>query len=177
MADETLIAELSQKMISEREKLLSALESLGEDEATQSPKDGEWNAKQQMSHLCEMESAYRAWVARALEEDGANVEGLRGERVAIPLEEADRFTVAEHVAEMRQQRERTMALIASMTPSDFDRRASNSLFGSFTVMQWLRSYYRHDRMHLDQISGFEPSYKPQFAAGSEPDQRRVQRIK
>src|SRR5439155_11706849 len=74
MADETQIAELSQKMISEREKLLSALESLSEDEAAQSPMDGEWTAKQQMSHLCEMETAYRAWVARALEEDGANVE-------------------------------------------------------------------------------------------------------
>jgi len=177
MADETQIAELSQKMISEREKLLSALESLSEDEAAQSPMDGEWTAKQQMSHLCEMETAYRAWVARALEEDGANVEGVWGERVAIPLEEAENYTVAEHVAEMRQQRERTMALIAPMTPSDFDRRASNSLFGSLTVMQWLRSYYRHDRMHVDQISGLEPSYKPQFASGSEPDQRRVQRIK
>jgi len=177
MADEAQIAELSQKMINEREKLLAALEALSEADAAQSPKDGEWTAKQQMSHLCEMETAYLAWVARALEEDGANVEGVRGERVAIPLEEADSYTVAEHVAEMRQQRERTMALIASMTPSDFDRRASNSLFGSLTVMQWLRSYYRHDRMHVDQISGLEPSYKPQFASGTEPDQRRVQRIK
>jgi len=177
MADETQIAELSQKMISERETLLAALESLSDDEAGQPPKDGEWNAKQQMSHLCEMESAYRAWVARALEEDGANVEGIRGERVAIPLEEADRHTVAEHLAEMRGQREKTMALIASMTPSDFDRRASNSLFGSLTVMQWLRSYYRHDRMHVDQISGLEPSYKPQFASGREPDQRRAQPVK
>jgi hypothetical protein len=175
MADEAQIAELSQKMISEREKLLAALESASEDE--EPPKDGEWNANQQMSHLCEMETAYRAWVARALEEDGANVEGVRGERVAIPLEEANSHTVAEHVAEMRGQREKTMALIASMTPSDFDRRASNSLFGSLTVMQWLRSYYRHDRMHIDQITGLEPSYKPQFASGSEPDQRRAQPIK
>jgi uncharacterized damage-inducible protein DinB len=101
MADEAQIAELSQKMIEEREKLLAALESLTEEEAERSPSDGDWNAKQQMSHLCEMESAYRAWVARALEEDGANVEGVRGERVAIPLEEANGHKVAEHVAEMR----------------------------------------------------------------------------
>ena len=176
MADEAQIAELSQKMISEREKLLAALECLSEDAASRSPRDGEWNAKQQMSHLCEMESAYRAWVARALEEDGANVEGVRGERVSIRLEEADHHTVSDHVAEMRQQRAKTMALIASMTPSDFDRRATNSLFGSLTVMQWLRSYYRHDRMHIDQISGQEPTYKPQFATGVEPDQRRGQPV-
>jgi len=176
MADQSQIAELTQKMATERDKLLRTLESLSEEEASGSPKDGEWNAKQQMSHLCEMESAYRAGVERALEEDGANVDGLRGERVSIPLEEADRHNVAEHTAEMRRQREKTMAVIASMSPKAFDRRASNALFGSLTVMQWLRSYYRHDRMHVDQVGGQEPAYKPQFAGGSEPDQRRGSRI-
>jgi hypothetical protein len=176
MADATQIQELKEKMNAEREKLLSALESLGDDAASVSPKDGEWNAKQQMSHLCEMESAYRAWVERALEEDGANVDGVRGERVAIPLEAAEAHSLSEHIAEMRRQREKTLALIESMSSGDFERRASNSLFGSLTVMQWLRSYYRHDRMHVDQLSGREPEYKPQFASGSEPDQRRGQRI-
>jgi len=175
MADATQIEELTQKMAAERQKLLVALESLSEDEASQSPKEGEWNAKQQMSHLCEMESAYRAWVERALEEDGANVDGVRGERVAIPLEDANLYTVVEHTAEMRRQREKTMGVIAVMSPGDFDRRATNALFGSLTVMQWLRSYYRHDRMHVDQMSGQEPAYKPQFAGGSEPDQRREPR--
>ncbi len=175
MAGEAQIAELTQKMTSEREKLLSALESLSEGEASRSPKEGEWTAKQQMSHLCEMETAYRAWVERALEEDGANLDGVRGERAGIPLEEAGEHTVSEHTAEMRRQREKTMALIASMRPEGFERRATNALFGSLTVMQWLRSYYRHDRMHVDQVSGQEPSYKPQFASGVEPDQRRGSR--
>jgi hypothetical protein len=175
MAEQTQIDELIQKMTSQRETLLAALESLSEDEVSRSPKDGEWNAKQQMSHLCEMESAYRAWVACALKEDGANVDGVRGERVAIPLEKADEHSVTEHIAEMRHQRERTMALIASMRPDDFERRAQNKLFGSLTVMQWLRSYYRHDRMHVDQLSGREPDYKPKFTSGAEPDQRRTAR--
>ena len=37
MADEAQIAELSQKMISEREKLLVALESVSEDDASRPP--------------------------------------------------------------------------------------------------------------------------------------------
>ena len=57
MADEAQIAELSQKMISEREKLLAALESVSEDDASQPPKEGEWNAKQQMAHLCDRSAA------------------------------------------------------------------------------------------------------------------------
>lgn len=172
MADQAQIRELIEKMTEERGKLLAALEALSDEQAAASPKPGEWNQKQQMAHLCEMEAAYRAWVQRAIEEDGAVVDGVRPEAPAIRLEDADGHTVAEHVAEMRRQREKTMAIIASMKPEDFERRATNAAFGTLTAMQWLRSYYRHDRMHYDQIRGLEPEYKPRFKSGAEPDQRR-----
>ncbi len=172
MADDGQIEELVQKITLERDKLLAALESLSEEDAATPAKPSEWNAKQQMSHLCEMETAYRAWVERALAEDGANVDGVRGERPAIPLEEANRHTVADHVSEMRRQRQLTIDLIASMKAADFERKATNSIFGALTVMQWLRSYYRHDRMHNDQVMGQDSSYKPRFLSGREPDQRR-----
>src|SRR5574341_2312095 len=173
MADDAQIAELTEKMAAEREKLLAALESLTEEQASTPPKPNEWNQKQQMSHLCEMESAYRAWVERALEEDGASVDGMRGERPAILLENANEHPVGDHIAELRNQRQMTMDLIARLSPADFERRATNQIFGTLTVMQWLRSYYRHDRMHYDQVRGEEPSYRPQYAGGAEPDQRRA----
>ncbi len=176
MAEQAQINELKEKLTAERQRLLSALEALSEEDASASRKPGDWTPKQQMSHLCEMETAYRAWVERALEEDGAVVDGVRGERPAIPLEGAAKHSVAEHVAEMRRQRAGTMAVIEAMRAADFDRRASNQLFGSLTAMQWLRSYYRHDRMHYDQVRGEEPAYKPQFKSGGEPDQRRGPRI-
>jgi hypothetical protein len=176
MAEAVQITELVEKMTEEREKLLDALASMSEEQASTPHKEGEWNQKQQMAHLCEMETAYRAWVERALEEDGANVDGLRGERPAIRLEDANSHTLAEHLAEMRRQRDLTMAMINAMKPEEFDRRATNSIFGTLTAMQWLRSYYRHDRMHYDQVRGEEPTYKPRFKSGSEPDQRRGPRI-
>jgi hypothetical protein len=172
MATQQQIDELAEKMGEERAKLLAALESLSERELEASPVEGEWNGKQQMSHLCEMESAYRAWVRRALEEDGASVDGVYGEPPAIRLEDANRHSGAQHIAEMRRQRAETLRLIDSIAPQEYERTASNKMFGSLTVMQWLRSYYRHDRMHVDQLSGRDPSYKPQFTSGAEPDQRR-----
>ncbi len=176
MAEQAQIDELKEKMAAQRAHLLGVLESLSDEEISSSRKPGDWTPKQQMSHLCEMETAYRAWVQRALEEDGAVVDGVRGERPAIPLEAANEHTVTEHVAEMRRQRAQTMAMIEAMRPADFERRASNQIFGSLTVMQWLRSYYRHDRMHYDQVRGEEPAYKPQFKSGAEPDQRRGPRV-
>ncbi len=172
MAEPALIDELVAKMTEERAKLLSVLEAMTEERASTPPKPGEWNQKQQMSHLCEMETAYRAWVQRALEEDGANVDGIRGDRPAIPLEKANEHRLEDHLAELRRQREQTMELISGLNPADFDRKATNQIFGTLTIMQWLRSYYRHDRMHYDQVRGEEPSYKPQYAGGGEPDQRR-----
>ena len=172
MAEEAQIMELNEKMARERGKLLSVLEPLSEQEAETPRKPGEWNAKQQMSHLCEMEAAYRAWVEKALEEDGASLDTVGGEPVAIPLERAGLHSVAEHVAEMRRQREKTLAVTKRMRPEDYDRRATSKVFGTLTVLQWLRSYYRHDRMHYDQARGEEPTYKPRFLGGEEPDQRR-----
>jgi hypothetical protein len=173
MAERSQIDELTQKMAGERSNLLDVLERL-DDQAAATPTtgEGEWTAKQQMSHLCEMETMYRAWVARALQEDGADLDGVRGEPPAIPLEQANEHSVGEHVGEMRRQRARTLALIEALRPEDFERRASQRMFGSLTVMQWLRSYYRHDRMHYDQVRGVEPEYKPRYAGGKEPDQRR-----
>ena len=173
MADQAQIDELKQKMGEQREQLLALLERLPDEEAgLPTTGEGEWSAKQQMSHLCEMETAYRAWVAKALQEDGADLDNVRGERPGIPLEEAQQHSVGEHVGEMLAQRQKTLALIDSMSPADFDRKATQRMFGTLTVMQWLRSYYRHDRMHLDQVRGVEPEYKPKFAGGKEPDQRR-----
>ncbi len=176
MATQAQIDELLTKMAAERERLLSLVQSLSEAEAERVPTDAEgeaqWSVKQQLSHLAEMETAYRAWVERALEQDGADVSRVRGEPPAIPLERAHAHSVAEHVAELRRQRDLTLALIARMRPEDFDRTATQPMFGTLTVLQWLRSYYRHDRMHIDQISGREPEYKPRFVGGREPDQRR-----
>jgi len=176
MAGAEAVSELLDKMSREREALLAQAEAIPDAEASRPVPDAEgeaqWSVKEQLAHLAEMETNYRAWVERALEEDGADVSRVRGERPAIALTEANGSTVAELVAQLRAQRARTLALIESMTPGQFERKASQPMFGALTVMQWLRSYYRHDRMHRDQIAGREPEYRPKFAGGKEPDQRR-----
>jgi hypothetical protein len=178
MADQAAIDELIEKMTEEREKLLAQIEALDDAAAEQAPEGAEgeaqWSAKQQCAHLAEMETAYRAWVARALAEDNPDVSTTRGEPVSIPLEAANGHAIGELTSQLRSQREQTLALIKSLRPDDYERTASQRMFGSLTVMQWLRSYYRHDRMHQDQIAGRDPEYKPRYAGGgSEPDQRRT----
>ena len=66
-----------------------------------------------------------------------------------------------------------MAFIASLPLEHFQRRASTRVFGDLTVMQWLRSFYRHDRQHTAQIEGRQSDYVPNFSDGREPNQRRT----
>ena len=178
MVDEAAIRELVDKMTEERDKLLAQIEALSEEEAERAPADAEgeaqWSAKEQCAHLAEMETGYRAWVERALAEENPDVSGVRGDPVAVPLEGANEHPLPELVAELRGQREQTLAFIERLRPEDYDRTASQPMFGTLTVLQWLRSYYRHDRMHQAQIAGREPTYKPRFVRGREPDQRRTQ---
>ncbi len=176
MASREAIRQLLDKMREEREALLGAAEALSADAASYAPPHGEgeaqWSPKQQLAHLAEMETAYRAWVEHALANDDPDVSHIRGEAVAIALPHASERSVGDLTAQLREQRERTLALIRSMKPEQFERTASQPMFGRLTVMQWLRSYYRHDRMHRDQIAGRDPGYKPKFIGGNEPDQRR-----
>lgn len=180
MATPESIRELLDKMTSEREALLAQAEAMSDAQASAAPADGEgeaqWSAKQQLAHLAEMETAYRAWVEAALAEDDPDVSEVRGPRPAIPLTAAAGRPVSELTAQLRAERAKTVALIESMTPEQFERTASQAMFGRLTAMQWLRSYYRHDRMHRDQMAGRSPEYKPRFVGGSEPDQRRGPRI-
>jgi hypothetical protein len=180
MATQQAIYELLDKMASERDALLSQAEAMSDADASHAPPDGQgeaaWSAKQQLAHLAEMETAYRAWVEAALAQDDPDVSGVRGERPEITLDRAQEFGVGELADQLRAQRDVTLALIKGMTPEQFDRTASQPMFGRLTVMQWLRSYYRHDRMHMDQMAGRDPEYKPRFVGGKEPDQRRGPRI-
>ena len=167
-------------MSSEREALLAEAEAVEEAAAEVAPADAEgeaqWSVKQQLAHLAEMETAYRAWVERALVEDDPDVSRVRGEPPDIGLTDAHDHTVVELAGQLRAQRAKTMELIQGLAPDQFERTASQVMFGRLTVMQWLRSYYRHDRMHRDQIAGRDPAYKPKFVGGAEPDQRRGPRI-
>jgi hypothetical protein len=180
MATPEAIRELLDKMAQERAALLAQAEALSETEASAVPADADgeaqWSAKEQLAHLAEMETSYRAWVERALAEDDPDVRRVRGERPAIPLTEAPGHSVAELAAQLRAERAKTVALIESMAPEQFERTASQPMFGRLTAMQWLRSYYRHDRMHRDQMAGRAPEYRPRFVGGKEPDQRRGPRV-
>ena len=171
------VSALLSKMALERDKLITAAEGLRGDDADQVPVDAvgeeQWTAKEQLAHLMEMERSYVAWCRAGVAESGVDVSNVRGDAVRIPIEDAPDHTVRELLDELIGERERTNAYIRSLSVSEFSHTAVTPGFGELTVMQYLRSFYRHDRQHTAQIEGRQSDYQPNFAAGAEPNQRQM----
>ncbi len=178
MATAEQIHELRQKMVEERDALLAAVRPLSERVAEERPpdKDGEdgWSVKEQLVHLAQMDARYRSWCERTIREDNPDLDAdsqAPSEPARYGMEDAHGVPLADLIAEVDRQRGLTVRFIEGLAPEDFERRSRNAMFGELSVMQWLRSCYRHDRMHLAQVEGRVSEYQPRFRNG-EPDQRR-----
>lgn len=177
MATEQQVAELRAKMAQERAALVAAARALSRDEALRVPQDArgeeQWTALEQLAHLWEMERSYDAWVLSALKTDNPDLTRVRGEPVEIPIEKANGSSVEELLRRLEVDRAYTLGIIDALPLGAFDRTATSPVFGTLTVLQWLRSFYRHDRQHAAQIEGRQSDYRPNFAGGAEPNQRRA----
>ena len=173
MATNEQIAELFEKLELERSALLASLEGFSDEQAAQRPPEGEgeagWSVKEQLVHLAAMDRSYRGWVRRAIAEDSPDVSDGRTPNVPldIPFEQAHEADLASLMAQLRGEREETLELARGFTPEQFDRTARTQIFGELTVLQWLRSYYRHDRMHHAQMLGEVSDYQPNYAPGQQ----------
>ena len=176
MATREQVDELKQKMREERAGLIAAARSLSAEDALRVPVDAEgeeqWTALEQLAHLWEMERNYDAWVRAGLAESGVALNGVSGIPVDIPIESANAHTIDEMLRYLEVDRAYTFGLIDGMRLEDFDRTAVSPMFGSLTLLQWLRSFYRHDRQHAAQVQGRKSDYQPQFKT-KEPNQRRA----
>lgn len=175
MATREQVEELKQKMADQRAELLAAARSLSPADAIRVPKDAEgeeqWTALEQLGHLCEMERTYDAWVRRALREDTPDLASTPWQSVDIPIEDANNHSVENLIRALELERAYTVGLIDGIALEDFERPSVSPIFGQLTVMQWLRSFYRHDRQHSAQIQGRKSDYQPNFKSSKEPNQR------
>ena len=171
MATPQQLMELAQKMHEERAAVMATVLAMTEEQAALAnrDKDGEdgWSAKEILAHLASMDRSYRTTVRRTL---GLDVEEP-DEGAGHYLDTANDTPLLDLIRRMERERAITMEFLAALAADDFDRTAASGNFRDMTVLQWVRSYYRHDRQHAAQIEGREADYRPNFIGG-EPDQRR-----
>ena len=157
------VQELYEKMREERLALLQALRSFTEEQANVHP-GGEWSLKQQLAHLANAERAWRDWGLGIRKQPGL-VFGPTIEQDQ-PLhsrgDETDQLSLRYWVTRLKTVRAETLHLLreADLQEQDLVHMGRHRGFGEMNVIQALRSLYRHDRMHVDQATGKEPTYQP-----------------
>lgn len=168
MADDPIV-DLLEKFTAERDALIASARTLTNEQAEYrrpeaTGEDG-WSPKEQLAHVAVSEALYRTVVERALAEDNPDVsieweQGRHDAAVTYPIARAHEATVEQLIEQAVSQREVTLKLLESLDPSAFERVATTKFFGTLNLPQWIRSLYRHDRMHAAQVVGQEPTYQP-----------------
>jgi uncharacterized damage-inducible protein DinB len=155
---QTDLDDLVDKLESHRRELLRQVREMTEEEAGRRPSEQEWSVKEQLVHLAAFERLWLEWATKVRDEPGSEV----GPPPPNPPAYADAATrpVADLVGELVSARSDTIAAIQGLTEDELTRRGKHLLFGEMSVLQMLRSLYRHDRMHIDQMAGREPSFRP-----------------
>ncbi len=178
------VTDLLDKMTEERATLFESARSLSEEDANRVPANAtgeeQWTAKEQLAHLLESDRVHTSFAKAAIGQSGVDITAIRltaSEHVAIPIERAPDHNVGEIIAAMEKERARALQFVRSLRLEEFERIGKDNEFGDLTVMQWLRSLYRHDRQHRAQIEGRKSDYEPRYLSGKEPEQRLARRAK
>jgi uncharacterized damage-inducible protein DinB len=157
------LEELLEKLQNQREQLLGALRHMAEEEAGRRPSERAWSAKEQLLHLVNFERQWLDWAMTVRDEPGAEVGPPPPNPEAYP--EAQSRSLGDLLSELASSRKHTVAAIEDLSAEELQRKGKHLLFGEMNVLQMLRSLYRHDRMHMDQIAGREPSFRPGAPSG------------
>jgi uncharacterized damage-inducible protein DinB len=152
------LEELLEKLETQREQLTGALRLMAEEEAARRPSERAWSAKEQLLHLTAFERQWLEWSMAVRDRPGCEVGPPPPNPEAYP--EAQSRALSDILADLASARRDTVAAIESLSTEELQRKGKHLLFGEMNVLQMLRSLYRHDRMHMDQIAGREPSYRP-----------------
>ena len=156
--------ELMEKLGSHRQELLRQVQEMTEEEVSRRPLELKWSAKEQLVHLAAFERLWLQWITKVLDEPGCEV----GPPPPNPpaYSEAETRPLAVLVQELVSARSDTIAAIEGLTEEELKRRGKHLLFGEMNVLQMLRSLYRHDRMHMDQMAGRESSFRLGTSSGA-----------
>lgn len=163
--------DLLERLEANRKRLLEIVAEMSEEQLVWPHKPGDRSPKGQLLHVAETELSYvERWARRARDEDrpdvGVDRQAARQASAEAPLyDEANALSLAELLSRLEKSRENTLKFLQETPDDQFPRVARNTPFGDMTVWQLLKSLYRHDEMHWDEILGRTSRYVVETADG------------
>ena len=152
--------ELVEKLESQRETLLKQIAELPVERRPRRWKDGDRTPMGMLRHVITAERMYRDdWARKARDEDEPDLKRqTQNSGQDILFEEANQLSREDLLERVKEERIQTLRFIAETSDAEFDRKGRNTPFGDLTVHQFMKSLYRHDQMHIDEIAGTPSKY-------------------
>ena len=113
--------------------------------------DGDWNVVFVVCHLRDLEAAYLQRVRMMLEEDNPTFPANDQRAMAIERHYAE-ADLRSALAEFEALRRAFIALVASLSDAQWERRGQHPFFGETTVLTQAINNAIHDLDHIEQIS-------------------------
>jgi len=125
------------------------LEHVSSDYWPKRPDPNEWSILQILCHLAESEEKdQRPRLERILHSDNPFIVAPHPSGPNLPVCDTDAYRVAQRFVQQRQQ---TLAFLATLQPDDWQRPARHSVFGLTTLLEMAHFTAQHDRLHLNQL--------------------------
>ena len=149
MSDESSSVMLDE-MESFPDRLARLLERLDDVRAAQRPSEEEWSAAEVVAHLRDVDEIYGHRIARSLAEDDPLFEDFDQE-AAVEARRGQTLPLAETFEAFARGRADLVARLRGLNDAQWARTGRHPVRGTETVLDNLRTLYRHDQAHAEQI--------------------------
>jgi uncharacterized damage-inducible protein DinB len=129
-------------------RIESLIQSIGPEKLAHSPAPGKWSVRHIIAHLADCEIVFAFRLRQTLAEPHPVVQPFDQDQWAAPYSRYDARTA---LAAFSAVRNWNIALIAGLTPEDFDRTMNHPERGDMTFRAVVETMGGHDRNHLPQI--------------------------
>ncbi len=132
------------------DRLYEAIAPASDDQLDSAP-EGEWPARTILAHLRDDEfMVMRPRLARMLVEHEPDLAPF-DEKAWAANRNTNRDTRQQLLADLRLQRQASIAILNTLTPDDWRRIGLQPEIGAFDIQWWLEHWLEHDNTHLAQI--------------------------
>jgi DinB superfamily len=111
---------------------------------------GPWPMREIVAHLLGAERLGAGRAVRVLEEDDPELASVSWTETVV----VEPASLADLVARLRQQRERTLIRFGALTPEQWQRAGHHPEWGRLTVHRLLSQVARHERAHLAELEAW-----------------------
>ena len=143
--------DFAEKYKSATDEFLNLVNSLSEEDLDKSDSEG-WTPRQVIHHMADSEAQSYARLRRLIAEPGTTIQGYDESKWAEnPILNYKSEAIEDSLFVIRAVRQSSHELIKRITENELQNSGVHSESGNYSVKDWLETYTKHPKDHVNQI--------------------------